>query len=70
MFTPAASGDSAVLSETETGDDVFVVAGAVAHESKLYRFEYASLTFGNGIYVQSITSGAKLLLVTTTKGGA
>lgn len=68
LFTPAAAGDSVVLRESASSADIFVIAGAVAHDTKQFRFDQCPLVFGDGIYVQSITSGAKLLLVTTTGG--
>jgi hypothetical protein len=69
LFTSVAAGDSVVLRETQTDTDILVISAGSATDSKLYRFDAYPLVFGNGVYVQSISSGAKLLLVTTTGGG-
>jgi hypothetical protein len=63
LFTPSAAGDTVTLRETLTDADIFTLKADVAG-SRLFRFEETNLVFTNGIYVESISTGAKLLLVT------
>ncbi len=68
LFTPAAADDKVILRETSSGSDVIILQCATAKDTKHFSFELIPMLFGNGIYVQTITSGAKLTLVTTSKG--
>lgn len=69
LFTPGAASDELTLRETADGPDCFHVRGATAHDTLYYRFDVAPLVFSNGIYVQTITSGAKAVIVTSMAGG-
>lgn len=69
LFTPAANNDSIVLRETADDVDVLKIAGSVAHQTTLFRLGEVPMVFGNGVYVQSLSSGAVATLVTTSTGG-
>lgn len=68
LFTPDAAGDQMVLRETQDGADIFIVRGAVAKDTLMFHFNDIPMVFQNGIYVQTLTSGAKAVLVTTSTG--
>lgn len=69
LFTPDSAEDELVLRETASGADCFYIRGATAKQTALYRMPEVPLTFTNGIYVQTLTAGAKVVLVTTSTGG-
>lgn len=68
LFTPGSAGDEVVLSEAEGDADIFVIRASAAKNTLHFRFEVRPLLFPNGVYVSSISSGAKLSLITTTGG--
>lgn len=65
LFTPSTSGDSVTLGETSSGPATIYVAGATAHQTQILRMPEVPLVFNNGIYVQALSSGAKVVLITT-----
>ncbi len=69
LFTPNTAFDELVLRETASDADCFYIRQAVAKETKLYRLPEAAAVFNNGLYVQTLTSGAKAVLITTSTGG-
>jgi hypothetical protein len=70
LFTPGAANDQLILRETSGGSDIFYIRSATANETMRFDFALAPLVFNNGIYVQTLTSGAKAVLVTTNAKGA
>lgn len=69
IFTPNTSNDEILLRETSDGADCFYLRSATGKDSKYFDFSRSPLFFPNGIYVQTLTSGAKAVLVTTQGNG-
>ncbi len=69
LFTPNTALDELTLRETADGNDCFYLRGAVAKQTNIYRMPEVPLIFQNGIFVQTLTSGAKAVIVTTSTGG-
>lgn len=69
LFTPNAANDELLLRETSGGADCFYLRGATGKQTNIYRMAEIPLVFSNGIFVQTLTSGAKVVLVTTATGG-
>jgi hypothetical protein len=69
LFTPAAASDQMVLRETSSGSNVLVIQGSEANKTMLFDFSFSPLYFNDGIYIQTLTSGAKATLITTSRGG-
>ncbi len=69
LFTPNAINDELAISETETGAVCFYVRGSVAKQTTHIRMEVVPAVFGNGIWITTLTSGAKAVLITTSTGG-
>lgn len=69
LFTPDSANDQIVLRESASGPDVFLLRGAVAKNTLQFDFSIKPVVFPNGIYVQTLTSGAKAVIITTTAGG-
>lgn len=69
LFTPNAANDELALKETASDDVCFYIRGAVAKQTQIYRMAEVPVLFNNGIYVETLTSGAKAILVTTQAGG-
>lgn len=69
LFTPNSANDELTLRETASGADCFYLRGAVAKQTTIFRLGEAPAVFVNGLYVQTLTSGAKAVLVTTSTGG-
>ncbi len=68
VFTPNAANDECLLKETASGSDVFYFRAATAKETKVYDFSRRPVVFQNGLYIQTLTSGAKVIFVTTSTG--
>lgn len=68
MFTPSASNDALILKETSSGSAVLKIQAATAKTTLQYDFSRKPLVFNNGIYVDTLTSGAVVTLVTTQGG--
>lgn len=68
LFTPDAANDQLLLKEESGGADVFYIRQSTAKNTEMYDFSLKPLVFENGIYVQTITSGAKAVLITTQAG--
>lgn len=69
LFTPNAANDEFAIRETENDVDIFYIRGATAKQTQIYRFEEVPMVFGNGIWIETLTSGAKAILITTSTGG-
>lgn len=70
IFTPDAANDVLELKDDDTSGDLkFYIRGATAKDSMMFDFSYSPLLFPNGIYVSTITAGAKATIITTTAGG-
>jgi hypothetical protein len=69
LFTPDTAADELELSETDGGSLGFYCRGATAKETLQFDFSACPLVFNNGIWVETLTTGAKALLVTTSSGG-
>lgn len=66
LFTANTANDEILIRETASGADCFHVRAATAKDTKYFDFSRAPLVFSNGIYVQTLTSGAKAVMITTT----
>jgi hypothetical protein len=69
LFTPDAASDQMILRESSSDSDCFIIRGATAKETIHISMEQVPMVFSNGIYVQTLTSGAKAVIVTTQGGG-
>lgn len=68
IFTPDAANDEIIIKETSAGDTCLHLRGATAKQSLLFDFSNKPLVFQNGIYVSTLTSSAKAVLITTESG--
>ena len=68
IFTPNAANDTLVLRETPGGGDVLTLQSATAKTTMHFDFSASPIVFFGGIYVQTITAGAKATLITTSGG--
>lgn len=68
IFTPDAANDTLILRETSGGANCVKLQGATAKTTLMFDFSDCPLVFNNGIYVQTLTSGATATLVTTQAG--
>jgi len=68
FFTPDTANDVLILRETATGMDILKIQGSTAKTTLLFDLVHGPLVFQNGIYVQTITSGATATLVLTESG--
>ena len=64
LFTPDAANDQLVLRETASGANCVSIRGATAKQTALYDFSNCPLVFNNGVYIQTLTSGATATLIT------
>lgn len=69
LFTPNIADDQIILRETASGDDCVILRGATAKNTMHFDFRDCPMVFQNGIYVQTLSSGAKAVLITTQGGG-
>lgn len=69
IFSPAAADDILVLRTSSTGSDVITLQAATAKQSILFTLQLTPIVFPNGVYVQTITTGAKAMLVLATPTG-
>lgn len=69
LFTPDAAHDELVLRETASDSDTFYLRQDTAKDTKMYDFSLAPLVFNNGLYIQTLTAGAKCVIITTSSGG-
>lgn len=65
LFTPSAANDMIVLSNSSLGPNILTIQSAVAKETKVVDTSRRPLVFPNGIYVQTLSSGALATIVTT-----
>lgn len=68
LLTSAAAGDAVVIRESASGADKMTIKNGVANSTYAVPLESGPLVFANGIYIQSITSGAKVMLITSQAG--
>jgi hypothetical protein len=69
LLTTAAAGDSVVIGSTSSSAAVLTLKNATDENTEHYQF-VAPIVFPNGLYIQSITSGAKVMLkLVGTDGG-
>lgn len=68
IFTPAAANDSIEISETSDilTNKIKIKAGVTT--TQFLDLQMAPIRFERGIYVQSITDGARCTLITSTEG--
>jgi hypothetical protein len=64
LFTPDAANDELILRETASGSNCFYIRGSTAKNTVMYDFSATPLVFNNGVYVQTLTANAKVVLVT------
>lgn len=64
LFTPAAINDQMVLREESTGPDALRLRGATANQTSFYDFSQCPLIFTNGIFIQTLTTGAVATIIT------
>lgn len=65
MFTPSAANDQIVLRSSSSSSNILVIQSAVAKETKVIDLSRRPMVFPNGIYVQTLSSGASATIVTT-----
>lgn len=71
LFTTSGAGDSIELRESSTGSTKLTLKGATANHTYPIPLYDSPVHFANGIYVQSISSGAKcMLILSAASGGA
>jgi hypothetical protein len=70
IFTPDAANDVLAIRETSSDQDIVYIRAATAKDTQVYDFSYAPLVFQNGVYIQTLTSGAKATLVTVEGGSS
>lgn len=68
LFTPDAANDTLTLQDTSGGDSTFTIRGSTAKNTVIFDFSSNPLVFNNGIIVQTLSTSATALLVTTTQG--
>jgi hypothetical protein len=69
LLTTNAAGDTVVIGSTSSSAVVLTLKNAVDESTEHYQF-MTPLVFPNGLYIQSITSGAKVMLkLAGTDGG-
>lgn len=68
LFTPDAANDQIILRETSSGSDVLKLRGATAKETLHYDFSNKPIVFENGLYVQTLSTGAVATVITTKAG--
>lgn len=64
LFTPDAANDEIALREASSDVDCFYLRAATAKNTMVIDLSNAPAVFNNGIYVQTLTSGAKAVLIT------
>lgn len=69
IFTPNSANDEMTIRETADGADCFYIRASTAKNTQYFNFSRSPLLFSNGIYIQTLTSGAKAVIVTTTGSG-
>lgn len=69
IFTPSAANDQLILRETETGANCVALQSATAKTTMHFDFSLTPIVFGNGLYVQTLSTGATATLITTSSGG-
>lgn len=68
IFTSSSAGDSIVLRDGgSSGALKLKIKNGVATDSRTHRFDAVPMVFPNGIYVDTISSGATATLITTSK---
>jgi hypothetical protein len=68
LFTPSAANDQIVLRESASGSDIFFIQEKDAKQTHEYDFSLVPMIFTNGLYVQTLSSGAKAVIITTGPG--
>jgi hypothetical protein len=69
LFTTATAGDAVVLRESASGGDKLSLKHSIDEDTKYLRMDGNPIIFGSGIYVQSISAGAKLMLIVSQSNG-
>ena len=70
LFIPSANNDSVTLLDGNGGSVKLIAEHNAAHEMQRLDFSRKPVLFKNGVYCSAISSGAKLLLYTTTEGAS
>ncbi len=68
LFTPAAADDELLVKETSSGENCLYFRSTIAKTTMFFDFSYAPILFNNGIYIETLTSGAKAVFITTQAG--
>lgn len=68
LFTPDAANDQMVIRESSNGADVLYFRAATAKDTQLFDFSAKPLVFPNGVYIQTLTTGAKASFILTEAG--
>lgn len=61
-FTPDAANDEILITDGSGGNNKFYARGATAKDTKEFRMDAQGLIFPNGIYITTLSSGAKAIL--------
>lgn len=67
VFTPDTANDQIILKETSSGPTCLKVRGATAKDSIILDFSISPALF-NGLYIDTLSSGATATIITTEKG--
>lgn len=68
LFTPDATNDQLVLGESVSSSPCISLRSATAKTTLYFDFSSVPALFVNGLYVQTITSGATATIITTEAG--
>ena len=69
FFTPDSANDQIILRETASSGIKLHLHGATAKQTDFYRMVDMPIIFGNGIYVDTLTSSAVATLIVSQSNG-
>lgn len=69
LFCPNNNGDEVALRETSSDVNIFHLHGETAKKPVFLDFSANPMVFNNGLYVQTLSSGAVCVIITTNRGG-
>lgn len=70
IFTTNGANDAVEFRESSSGNTKLVIKGATANHTYPIPFDATPIHFANGIYVQSLSSSAKVMLVLSGAAGS
>lgn len=69
IFTTSGANDAIEIRDSSSGTTKFYAKHVTANDTKHFSLDTIPIYFANGIYVQSLSSGAKAILITTGASG-